>query len=86
MTTEKLTLDEWKQRYAASRAVDRLERQHALQHFRIYWREYMLEGFFGVFTNVLIGYTVGLVLFTVSMLPLVNEIGAALSLACGGAI
>lgn len=82
---QKLTLDEFKQRYAASRAVDRLERQHALQHFRNHWRQYMLEGLFGVLGNMAIGYTVGLAVFVLTMLPVLNEVAAALALTCGGA-
>lgn len=84
MEQPKLTVDEFKQRYAAARAVDRLERQQALQHLRNHWRQYLLDAVCQGLMNTAIGYAAGLAFVYFSLTAAVPQIAAGLSKACGG--
>lgn len=83
MTETKLTLPEWKERCRASREVDRVERQHALQHFRNHWRSILCDQLMRFIGNATVGFVGGLVAVVLALMPVLEEVSAAVSKVCG---
>ncbi len=78
-----LTPAEFRERYRVAREVDRIERQHALQHFKNHWRTYLLERLGLLLGHALFGYLGGLAVFTLSVAPFLSELSTAVAKVCG---
>lgn len=83
MADRQLSRDAWKERYRVMREIDRVERQHALQHFRNHWRSIVSNQLVVLAGNAFFGFAGGLAVFTLSVLPLLGKVSETVAKACG---